>query len=85
MQTNYTSVRIKNISAFTFCASIFPALSLSITASDPFNRPFSDLITGIPPPPLAITIIPLLTKHFIASSYSIPYGSGEATTLLQFF
>ena len=59
-----TAVKISNISASISFASNAADLSLSITAAIPFN-PFFVLITGIPPPPTAITIFPLRSNSEI--------------------
>ena len=52
-----TAVRMIRKSAFNCCARIQLAKSLSITAPTPFKW-FPRRITGIPPPPLAMTTSP---------------------------
>ena len=81
-QTLSTAVSITNISASRSFANLALDLSLSITAATPCNDPSSFSITGIPPPPTVITIVPLSTKFLTVSSSTIFFGWGEATTLL---
>ena len=65
-------------------ASFSAAKSLSITASTPFKR-FKTLVrvTGMPPPPAAITMTPSLTSSMMAPFSIISIGLGEATTRRQ--
>ena len=77
-----TAVKISNISASISFASNAADLSLSITAAIPFN-PFFVLITGIPPPPTAITIFPLRSNSEITFFSIIAFGIGDGTTLLN--
>ena len=74
------SVRINRPSAFSFSARRALDKSLSITASIPTNLLFL-FITGIPPPPQAITILPSSNKSLIESSSIMSVGLGEATVL----
>ncbi len=86
MQIFSTAVLIKYKSAFNCCASRPLARSLSMTAYTPANSrnsPFVLWITGMPPPPTAITMLPAATNVRIASSSITRNGMGEATTRRQ--
>ena len=54
-----------------------------MTPLRPSRIPPSFSITGIPPPPEAITIVPESTRDLMASVSAILIGSGEGTTLLK--
>ena len=55
MQTCSTAVRMSRQSAPTISASFAEAKSLSMTASTPVSAPFVPRVTGMPPPPQAMT------------------------------
>ena len=55
---------------------------LSITASIPLKPSCCSLITGIPPPPAAITSVSFLISVLILSNSIIEMGCGEGTTRL---
>ena len=76
-----TAVNIIKKSASKSLANVALAKSLSITALAPLKW-FPSLITGIPPPPQAITTLPESAKLLIVSISTILFGFGEATTLL---
>jgi len=75
--------RIKRRSSAPIKFPIFSAAkSLSITAGTPLRQPFSSLITGMPPPPHAITTKSLCAISAISSFSIISIGLGEATIRL---
>ena len=83
MATFSTAVEISNRSALSNWANKLQAKSLSITAAVPLNWRSPRSITGMPPPPTAITITPVSTRALIGSNSTTSTGSGEATTRRQ--
>lgn len=55
-------------------------LSLSMTASIPLKLSCCSRMTGIPPPPAAMTSVSFSTRVLILSSSIIDIGCGDGTT-----
>ena len=54
-----------------------------MTASTPTRKPLASRITGMPPPPPAMTLWPFSSSVLMASNWTISRGRGEGTTLRQ--
>ena len=75
-----TPVLIKKRSAPIRLARKLLPKSLSTTAAMPRSSPLLLRVTGMPPPPAAITIHPAATASAMAASSMISTGCGEAIT-----